>query len=75
MYTYIYVLAGRPPPLCQGMARVVMKGRVLPLMHNMTAADHAAEVRERQVAALRVHPRAIATSLTSGTWNIYVPQN
>ena len=37
------VLAGRPPPLCQGMARVVMKGRVLLLLSKMTAADHEAE--------------------------------
>jgi len=71
---HFLVLAGRPPPMCQSMVRVVMKGRVRPLLRETTAADHAAEVREREVSALRVHPRAIAVSITSGTWNIYVPQ-
>jgi len=68
------VLAGQPRALGQSMARVVMRGRVLPLVAGMGAADHAAEVRAREAAALRVHPRALAVSITSSTWNMYVPQ-
>ena len=68
-------VATTPPPLSQGMSRVVMRGRVLPLTHFMTEADHAEEVRARELAAKKVHARALAVSITSGTWNMYVPQS
>ena len=71
---HFQVLAGKPPGQCRGMSRVVMRGRVLPLTNSMTEADHAAEVRARENAAHRVHARAVAVSITSGTWNMYVPQ-
>jgi hypothetical protein len=69
------VLAGTPPPLCQGMSRVVMRGRVLPMTDVMRPEDHALEVRARELAAQKVHPGALAVSITSGTWNMYVPHS
>jgi len=71
---HFQVLAGKPPGLCRGMSRVVMRGRVLPLMPRMTEADHATEVRARELAAQKVHAHALAVSITSSTWNMYVPQ-
>ena len=68
------VLGGCPPPLSARMARVVLRGRILPLTDTMTETDHLAEVRAREQAARRVHPGALSVSLTSGTWNMYVPQ-
>jgi hypothetical protein len=68
------VLAGLPPAHGHQMARVVMHGRVQPLLPEMTAADHGAETRAREAAALKVHGRALAVSITSSTWNMYVPQ-
>jgi hypothetical protein len=69
------VLAGTPPPLCRGMSRVVMRGRVLPMTDVMRPEDHALEVRARELAARKVHAGALAVSITSGTWNMYVPHS
>ena len=69
------VLGGTPPPPSARMARVVMRGRILPLAEGMTEADHHAEVLAREQAARRVHPGALAVSITSGSWNMYVPQS
>jgi len=72
--TGFVVMAGRPP-LDTAMTRVVMRGCTLPFSAHTTAEGHALEVKARQTAALRVHPGAVAVSLSTHAWNLYVPQS
>jgi len=73
------VFAGRPPPSQNHMARVVMHGRMLPLASGMTGVEttaaHVTEVEARSAVARLVHPGAVAVSINSHSWNLYVPQS
>jgi len=72
--TGFVVMAGRPP-LDANMTKVVVRGRMLPFSPGLTPAGHELECKARQVAALRVHPGAVAVSLSTHSWNLYVPQS
>jgi len=72
--TGFVVMAGRPPFIAN-MTKVVVRGRMLPFSTNMTSEEHRLEIHAREAAALRVHPGAVAISLSTHAWNLYVQQS
>jgi hypothetical protein len=70
-----HVYASLPPSRLPDYTRVVMRGRVTPMPGPQPPALHASEEHARRIAALALHPQAIAVSSNSQCWDIYIPHS